>query len=193
MLPQNTVASVAVASAFLSPDNTAPNPLVDVERGGVALNDPSQGLNVQDWTCSIASNGVDVQLRPGSASPITVFSQGGIAELAFTFDQNMRPCIAYRVNDSVYLRWYDSVPQAYVTTEFTATRNPKLALDDKRTTQIALSSDIIFAYMRGNTVYYRQQRERFQTERIVRTGVPDGLALVRIGMGVNLRFQFEIA
>lgn len=193
MLPQNTVSSVAVSSAFLSPDISAPNPLLDYERGGIALNDPSQGLNVQDWTCFIAANGTDVQIRPGAAAPITIFSQGGIEELSFAFDQNMRVFIAYRVGDVSYLRWFDSVPQTYVTTSYAATRNPKLSLDDKRTTQIALNSDIIFAYMRGNTVYYRQQRERFQTERIVRSGVPDGLGLVRIGMGVNLRFQFEIA
>lgn len=193
MLPQNAVSSVAVPSTFLSPDNTPANRLIDIERGGIGLNDPSQGLNVQDWTCFVATNGTDVQVKPGSGSPITLFSQAGIEELAFAFDQNMRPCVAYRVADITYLRWFDSVPQTFVVTAFAATRNPKLALDDKRITQIATNSDIIFAYMRGNIVYYRQQRDRFQTERLVRSGVPDGLALVRIGMGQNLRFQFEIA
>jgi hypothetical protein len=193
MLPQNAVSSVAVPSTFLSPDNTASNRLIDIERGGIALNDPSQGLNVQDWTCFIAANGTDVQVKPDSGSPITLLSQGGIEELAFTFDQNMRPCVAYRVADIAYLRWFDSVSQTFAVTAFAATRNPKLALDDKRITQIAVNSDIIFAYMRGNIVYYRQQRDRFQIERLVRSGVPDGLALVRIGMGQNLRFQFEIA
>lgn len=193
MLPGNTASSVAVPSEFLSPDDQVSSPLIDFERGGLALNDSSLGLNYQNWSCFVASNGLDVQVQPQSGAPITLFQQAGIETLAFTFDQNMRPCVVYQIGLNTFLRWYDSVPAAYVTTMFSNMRDPKLALDDKRVTQLALNSDIIFAYITGSNLCYRQQRERFATERVLRTGLPASLGLKNVGMGRNLRLQFEIA
>jgi hypothetical protein len=193
MLPGNVASTVAVPSEFTPPDDQVSSPLIDFERGGLALNNPSLGLNYQNWSCFVAPNGLDVQVQAESGAPITIFQQAAIETLTFTFDQNMRPCVAYQIGDVVYLRWYDSVPQAFVVTAFANIRDPKLALDDKRITQLALNSDIIFAYISGTNLCYRQQRERFNTERVIRTGLPASLGLKNIGMGRNLRLQFEIA
>lgn len=193
MLPGNVASTVAVPSEFTPPDDQVSSPLIDFERGGLALNDPSLGLNYQNWSCFIAPNGLDVQVRPGAGAAITIFQQAGIETLTFTFDQNMRPCVAYQIGLITYLRWYDSFAEAYVTTPYSNIRDPKLTLDDKRITQLALNSDIVFAYISGTNLCYRQQRDRFNIERVIRTGLPASLGLKNVGMGRNLRLQFEIA
>ena len=49
-LPAGGLSSSVVAADLLEPDNwRRPSLLVDYELGGVALNDPSQGLQVQPW------------------------------------------------------------------------------------------------------------------------------------------------
>ena len=59
MLPGNVPSTVAVPSEFLSPDDQVSSPLIDFERGGVALNNSSLGLNYQNWSCFVATNGLD--------------------------------------------------------------------------------------------------------------------------------------
>jgi hypothetical protein len=48
---------------------------------------------------------------------------------------------------------------------------------------------VIFAYIRGDALYYRQQRDRYQQERLLAGSVPG--ALNKIGMNAENRFQFE--
>ena len=100
--------------------------------------------------------------------------------------------MAWRVdNGRIYLRWYDSQAAQYVTTDFGLGKNPRLTLDDKRQTQIG-NSDVIFAYIRDGSVYYRMQRDRFQTEYQIASGLASSLVLRNIGMATNWRLQFEL-
>lgn len=193
MLPGNVASSLAISSEFMPPDDGVTGPLIDYERGGIALNDPSQGLNVINWSCYVAANNQDVMVKPEGGSEILVFTQPGIERLSFAFDQNMRATVAYQIGANCYLRWYDSAIPGFTTTTFANVRDPRLSLDDKRPTQVALNSDIIFAYIRGEFLCYRQQRDRFLTEYVLRGFVQPNVHLRNIGMGENLRMQFELA
>ncbi len=129
-----------------------------------------------------------------AASYVRLFNQAGIVSLSFCFDQNMRPCVAYETSSGVFLRWYDSAVVNYVTTSWGATfRSPRVTLDDKRLTQFATRSDIIFAYIRGEFLCYRQQRDRFTTERVLQGGVGPNTKLNNVGMNRVLRLQFDLA
>lgn len=175
----------------MSPDNQGVGALYDYERGGVALNDPSQGLNVKDWVCFL--DGSDVRVQSDLDPSIVIFTQAGIVSLSFCFDQNMRPCVTYETSAGVFIRWYDSAIPNYVTTAFgTGLRNPRVCLDDKRLTQFALKSDIIFAYIRNGALCYRQQRDRFGTEYILQYGIANSIKLNNIGMNKVLRLQFDL-
>lgn len=189
MLPDNTHSSIAFGANYLAPDDRVTTPLVDWERGGIALNDASQGLLVRNWRCWL--NYIDVMLQAEGGSPVLLFQEVGITELAFCFDQNMRYSVAFVQAGVLKLRWYDSSVGAFVTSVFDEAVNPKLALDDKRATQIA-QSDMILAYIRGSTLYYRQQRDRFLVERVLRTDLYPNTKLKNIGMSKNLRLQFEL-
>lgn len=191
-LPNNVPSSIAVGGLYLSPDDLLTTPLVDYEQGGLALNDPSAGLQVQTWRCWWDKDDGWVYVQSDSGSPIQVIEDATITEISFAFDQNMRMALAYVAAGVLKLYWYDSTLPGYTTTTFADCRSPRVGLDDKRQNQLA-NSDVIFAYIKGDELCYRQQRDRYLTERVLRDGVQASLRLKNIGMSKNLRMQFELA
>ena len=190
MMPQNQRSEVPVLAGLLNVDVKLTSPLRDFEEGGVAIQDTSQGVLGYEWVCYVDDS--EVYVKRNDASAVLVFVQPEIQEISFTFDQNMRPAFAYQLaNGNVYLRWYDSLTSSYRTDNFGVGRNPRLSMDDKRTAMSSLS-DIIFGYIRDDSLYYRQQRDRFGTERLLRDGIPRITKLKNIGMTRNLRLLFEL-
>lgn len=189
MLPQNRASTLPIPGLSQPGDDARSVLLVDQELGGVAINDASQGLSVQLWTISYA--GVNVTLTSQSGSSSVLFSAAAITELALSFDQNMRPTVAYRQGGNVFLRWWDTTEAAYVVTDFGPGFSPRLCLDDRRPSQIG-NSDVIFAYIRSGALYYRQQRDRYEVERMLRNELPPSTRLKSVGMNRNWRLQFEL-
>lgn len=196
MLPTNAPSTFPIPGLFLSPDDRVPSSLMDYERGGIAISDPSLGLDVQDWVCWYES--LEVRLSPLEGAREVLFTRAGINHLSFSFDQNMRPVVAFTEGDTTSLWWYDGTVPGFVFTSFgTGIISPRVAIDDRRVAS-ASTSDVIFAYIRydaGTTSYalcYRQQRDRYEVERVLRTGLSSKTRLKNIGMASNLRFQFEL-
>lgn len=190
MLPNNTPSVIPLQSPFLSPDDRKTTVLSDYERGGVGMNDASQGLTARNWRCWLDGFYVRAQAE-GDPNVYTLFAEDQINELAFCFDQNMRWAVAYTLPDVMKLRWYDTMTGDYTVSIFPLGRNPKLAMDDKRAMHMD-TNDIIFAYIRDSTVYYRVQRDRFEIEYVAKTGLFPRTRLNNIGMNNRLRFQFEL-
>ncbi len=185
-LPDNQVSATPVPSLMAGARGLGVTPMVDYEDGGIAIQDPSQGLLVQRWRARLI--GEQVIVDAPSVPEFVLFEGAGITEISMTFDQNMRPCLAYVQGGRAKLWWFDSVPGEQVITELAEdVITPRVALDDKRPTQSA-NSDIILAYVRGGALYYRQQRERFQTERLLDAGPHAGV--IKIGLDKGLRLQF---
>lgn len=191
MLPDNVESSISFGGIYLPPDERVTTPVVDYELGGVALNDATQGLLVRGWKATL--DGYTVKLQAdGSATVHNLFDDVNITALSLAFDQNMRWSVGYIGDGVLKLNWYDSSINERVTSSFGADNQyPKMALDDKRHESL-LTSDIILAYIRNNTLYYRQQRDRFLTERALRTNLFPGTKLKNIGLNKNLRLQFEL-
>lgn len=190
-IPLNRASTFPVQGTILEPDSLVTRPTIDFEDGGVAVQDTSQGLSGYTWTCFI--RGLDIVLQRVGQPEAVLFQTSGVEEVGLAFDQNMRPAVAVKKADgTLLLRWYDSQVQQYVQTPFGTGRCPRLTLDDKRI-EMALTSDILFAYIREDgALCYRQQRDRFNTERVLSTGVPDVIRLKNVGMGTNWRIQFEL-
>ena len=175
----------------MEPDNLPFRRLVSHERGGVAINDPSQGMDVQNWR--LESDGSLVRLFSELGSPIELFPDSGIQQLSLSFDQNMRKIIAIEHEaGGVDLIWYDTLVALEVTSPFAGIRSPVLSLDDKRKSQSG-TSDVIFGYIRNsdNMLCYRQQRERFTVEHEL-TQLDARSRLRNLGMTTKLRMQFEV-
>ena len=186
-LPEPLLITNTVTTPFLYP-RSKNYPLTESwDNGGVALNDPSQDLTKYVWQAWTDGTTITVK-RDDLDTYHVVLMDSNITEIDLTFDQNMRPCIAYVANGISKLYWYDAQQAMQVIDEYPAIRNPHVSLDDKRRFNVS-QSDIIFAYQKGNTLCYRVQRERFTIERVLATNTAKRL-LWRIGMGRNNRFLF---
>lgn len=189
MLPEDRSSSISFGGIYLPPDERNTSPLVDYEIGGLAINNAAGGLMQRVWKSWV--DGVNVMLQPEGGEPILLFTAVDITELALAFDQNMQWSIGYIQAGLLKLRWFDSLAGGYTTSVFTTARNPRMTLDDKRP-QTLSRSDVILAYLRDNSLYYRQQRDRFLIERELRDNIYPGMRLKSIGMNKNLRLQFEL-
>ncbi|PLT21147.1 hypothetical protein [Psychrobacter sp. MES7-P7E] len=186
-LPKPLLIDDTVTTPFLYPRSKS-YPLTESwDNGGVALSDPSEDLLKYTWYAWTDGTTITVK-RDDLDTYHVVLMDSNITEIDLTFDQNMRPCIAYVANGISKLYWYDTQQAKQVIDEYPDIRNPRVSLDDKRRFNVA-NSDIIFAYQKGDTLCYRVQRERFSLERVLATNSKRRI-LWRIGMGRNNRFLF---
>lgn len=191
MLPDHVLSTEPIAAQFNFPRNIPKRPLLDYEFGGVDLNDATEGLQVKVWKGEYIEG--QVVLSASGVAPVAVLTIAGLKDFSFTFDQNMRVAVAYELEaGGSHFYWYDTTISAYTTLNLAAgTITPLCCLDDKRELQIP-SSDIILAYCRAGALYFREQRDRYQTEYLLHSAVGDR-GLIQIGMNRVWRMQFMIA
>ena len=199
-MPENSLSTTPVIDEFLPPDDKSRRDLLDYEIGGVALYDTSLGSKFQNWTMTY--DGASVIVTPDNAGPTPLFAMAGITECSLTFDQNMNPFIAYMVGGLSYIWWYDSEVATQVHTQLpVGATKPRCALDDKREIE-SDTSDVVLAYMMGNALYTREQRERFgvvantmttpdAAEYLMESNIPEEWTFYRIGMGYGNRLLFS--
>lgn len=190
MIPENRESSWPMNALYLAPDNDPGiNLLVDYERGGIDVNDPSEGLRVKPWQFYFDGDGIFCTAE--DVVPFLILETTGVTELSGSFDQNMRPCVAYMKDNECHLNWWDTWTSSRQDDVFVEQRSPRLTLDDKRSSQFG-NSDVIFGYMRGQSLCYRQQRDRYTIERVLRTDLPEDIRLKNIGMMSNWRLKFNL-
>lgn len=202
-LPNNTLSSEAHLSAFLGSRGASVDPLLDYEDGGIDFNDPSEGHNYQWWRARVV-DGTSIVVDAKFVPEHVLYTGTDITEVSLTFDQNMRPCLAFVERGRGYIQWYDPVESRQIKTSLDRSAiTPRVTLDDKRSSQ-ASNSDIVLAYLIDGTLRTRQQRDRFNTEYDPTEGVPEPIrtqyrqqiaqatGLVKIGMGHNLRVLFQL-
>lgn len=192
-LPENRLSIEPARAPFIGARAFPTSKIVDYEDGGVGIQDVSEGLLFQRWRALLFNPGQSdsyVQLDAPSVTPFALVSLPGLTEISISFDQLMQPTLAYVQDGIAYLRWYDSAAAEYVTDTIGAgIITPRVSLDDKRyiASNGYQSSDVILAYVKGGNLYYRQQRDRYTIERLLKTGVKP---LIKIGFNRGLRFQF---
>lgn len=192
-LPENKLSDIPVLAPMLTPDDLPFDHFLSYEKGGIDLKDPTQGLQVRDWLCYYSESTGKFILRSEPDKEYTILEDlYDVQSMDFTFDQNMNFILTYELPNLVCkLHWFDAETQDYVISTFTGCRSPRLTLDDKRQ-QTLLFSDILFLYIKENgDLMFRQQRDRYMTERILRGGFPADQHLLRIGMTKNFRVQFN--
>lgn len=193
MMPDNVLSSQPVPTRFFGARSLAVSKTVDYEDGGIAIQDPSRGLNYQRWKAILRESGRStsyVLMSAPNTPEFVVASIPNMTEFSFTFDQNMQPTIAYVAGGASYLRWFDSTISGFTVTNLGAgVITPRVTYDDKRTlaTNGYQTSDVILAYVRDGNLYTRMQRDRYGVEYLQETGVKP---LVKIGFSRGLRLQF---
>lgn len=191
MLPQEVLSSELVDGPFEYPRNVPRAPLIDYEYGGVAIQDPTLGLMFQVWKGEYTEGAI--MLSAQNVAPFAVVTAANVVDFGFTFDQNMQPFVAYELaNGTVFFRWFDGTVPGFVTTQLPAgSACPRCTLDDKRLSQTA-ASDIILAYVRAGSLFFRAQRDRYEDEYTLSTEI-GASRLLQIGMNRRLRMQFQLS
>jgi hypothetical protein len=193
MMPDNTLSTQVISSRFVGAKSLSVTKTVDYEDGGVDIQDISGGLLFQRWRARLFRAGTDesyIMLDAPIVPEFAVLTLPYLEEMSFSFDQSMRPAIAYVQDGVSFLWWYDSTIPGMATTEIgDDVVTPRLSFDDKRTigSQGFLISDLILAYVRGGNLYMRMQRDRFEDEYLL---AEDVTPLIKIGMNRGLRLQF---
>ncbi|NCC40475.1 MAG: hypothetical protein EOM21_13665 [Gammaproteobacteria bacterium] len=195
MIPGNALSTSLAVAPVIPPDDLFDwcRPRTDWEFGGVAVGDPTQGFQVYHWR--VRAQGTDAVLdvpdQP-SIEPVTLFtSTYSIAEIGLSFDQNMNPSIAYYENGRAKFWYFNTdTSQREILLLPEGSISPRCFMDDKRPTQTG-SSDILLLYLRDGALYYRQQRDRYLTERWLRD-TPDAIGIARCGMTYGKRVQIEL-
>lgn len=169
--PDNVLSTVPIPGAFIGSGAAAVlDRTRDYEEGPIAEQDPSQGLNYQEWRSYIQDN--KIWLESDNSSPRVVYEgTGELTDISIAFNQNGDTHYAYVEDGVAKLYYYDTLTAQFDTLTLPpGTRTPKITLDDKRLTQTS-NSDIILSYIKAdNGLYYRQQRDRFQIERLLHPG-----------------------
>lgn len=184
----------APIGSFLEPDNRIREILTeDFERGSASLNNPTGGLLQDNWR--VYSIGTNIYLNKLLAdNPKLIFTTSiEPTEVNFAFDSNMKPQVVYVEGGQVKFRWFDSVLEDYTTTVYTGIISPRLSLDDKRPLQ-GSNRDILLLYIKTGSplkLCYRQQRDRYETERELYDLPDNTIRLGRFGKADTNRVQIE--
>ena len=185
-LPQNAVSPTATYSEFMPPKNVPYAPLVSLHYGGVALNDSSQGRLVDIWTFSLSGN--DVQVARTIGAPTVLFTRAGITHLSGAFDSNMQPVVVFKDGTGCFIWYFDSLAGSFIFKAVAGASSIQCATDDLREFNSS-QSDVVAVYLRAGAVYWRQQRNRYDTE--YTAGTATG-TVTRVGMNQGVRFQIEV-
>lgn len=184
MIPNHTFTVLPVPSPYLWGAEIRSTAVESWEQGGVGISDPSGGLTYQLWHGRLELPTGTVLLSAPNTPEFVLYSEAGITQMDFSFDQNMKPCLAFTKNGHCFFWWYNTVNLQYETIDLGPdARTPVVLMDDKRDLLLG-TSDIILFYLRSGRLYYREQRDRFTIEydstiaginRILRVGFTEGL------------------
>lgn len=196
MMPDNVLSSQAIVAGSVDPVKSPGDFLVDWERGGIGLNDPSQGLLVQVWKLEVERDDVDIArwnffLSAPSFPKTQVYYANDVVEASLAFDQNMHPFISFVAAGVTKIWWYDTTLPGQTTTALgTDFRSPRCLVDEKRPWHTDIS-DINLWYVRGSNLCVRYQRDRFLVEYVMKSIGPEA-ELVSVAMSTAQRLQIRV-
>lgn len=189
MIPLHTFMLAPPSSPYLWGAELLSKDTESWEMGGVGISDPSGGLTYQMWHGVLETDTGTVLLDAPNTPQFVLYSEAGITQMDFSFDQNMKPCLAFTQNGVAKFWWYNTANLQYETIILPGAMTPLTLLDDKREGLLG-SSDIILFYLREGRLYYREQRDRFTVE--YDSGISGVRRLIRVGFTEGLRVQLAV-
>lgn len=193
VMPDNELSTTPVPTSYVGARALSVTGTVDYEDGGVAIQDVTEGLLFQRWRARLFRAGtVDsyVLLDAPTVSEFVAFEQENMTEISFSFDQSMRPAIAFVQEGVAKLWWYDTSVHDMVITEIGEdVITPRITFDDKRFlgSRGFFVSDLVLGYVLDDNLYMRIQRDRFTIPYLL---AEDVKPLIKIGFSRGLRLQF---
>lgn len=206
MIPENRLSTEPVPGRLIHDLGVETSPVLDYKPGGIAIQDPTRGLDYQIWRGRVFSPNTDQSriVIDGRFSPeYEILQYPYIFEFNFSFDFNMRPMAVFLANETLevggqevpvqncYLYWFDNTLGDFDLIFLgSVIRTPKLLIDDPRMEESNFYSlsDVCLFYWNNGNLYVRYLRDRFTEEHLLKRNVP---YIQRIGMNEYYRLQFE--
>lgn len=200
MIPNQTLIQPPVSPfVFVPPDGNTIDALNDWQLGGNGIQDPSLGLEVQNWQLTVMGSALTTQVYVSAPNtpPTLMFSRPNITWARLTFDQNMNPMIAFVDQGGPTFWWFSPFTLSQIfTTLPPGTTTPCCTMDDKRALATRLGiNDVILAYIKNNSLFYRQQRDQYSIEYALLANVQNIVpnpTVYKIGMNEGGRLMFKI-
>lgn len=203
MIPGGKFTTEPDVSPYRPPLDLPYDPLNQIVWGGKALFDPSEGRMVKYWQVSY-SNG-DINVFPvGGPVEFTLSLTGWdifawdskewdpdsieiqVDSVSLAFDPAMRPVIGWQSGTDSNMYYFDGTQ--YIILTITNTTSSRVFLDDPRDFN-TLGSDVMIAYTKNNKLFYRQERENYEDEKLI--GSTEKF-LIKAGLNTGNRLQFEL-
>jgi hypothetical protein len=190
MIPQQRLSSVDLIAPFLYPF-PRDDPFTDFEQGGIGIQDPSAGLNVQLWKLRYDDVTGEFLLSAPTFPESVQFVRFDVSYVSLSFDSNMNPFISFTESGVSKFWWFNTLSgqQEFENTLIASASSPYATLDDRRVLEDTSRDNLLF-YVRSGNLYFRAQRDRYLIEYLLKTGIT-GEVLVA-GMGTNLRMQIIV-
>lgn len=186
MIPGNNFTPTPIISTFQPPYDEPYTALSQNVLGGIALNNSSQGRQYRTW--NVTYTGGNIEVRPVGNSIAFTLPAVDVQTVSLAFDNNMGVVIAWKTTGGANLYYYDTLTSQYITRFFSGVLSCRVCVDDARDFYTA-NSDVIFGYTLGADLYYRQQRDRYDTQYNIGPSVK---RLIRMAPNVGNRLQFEL-
>ena len=207
MLPGNTLSSSPVPEEFLYDMGVEFSPVLDYKAGGIALQDPTKGLDYQIWRGRLINpetNNSTIILDGRFSPEHILITYPNMYEFNFTFDFSMRPMAVFLAKEiqmvgnqeqefkNCYLYWFDNTLGRYDLIFLgNVIRTPKILIDDPREEESNFYSlsDVCLFYWESGNLYVRYLRDRFTERYLLKRNVP---YIDRVGMNKSYRMQWDM-
>lgn len=186
MIPGGEFTVVPIVSDFNPPLDEPYNPLNQKVWGGVALNDGSLGRMVRYW--EVSYDGTNINVNPEGDPVVFFIAQSNVESVSLGFDASMSPILGWQSAGTSNVYFYNGITSSYQTTTISGTTSCRVFLDDPRDFNAA-DSDVMIAYTKNNTLYYRQQRDNYTIEYTIGATVK---LLTKAGLNTVNRLQFQL-
>ena len=187
MKPQ--LSTAPTVQPFLAPNDIVKGAMNDWSRGGAVLNSAQGDLNVKSWEFTFDSSTFEFK---ANGQPVYTHTDANIIWLSGTFDQNMRPTLAYTETDgSSTLYFYNAQIAAFDKLALGQVTTPFVSMDDIRLPEGGIN-DVILTYIKNGSICTRIQRDRFTIEYTLVSGLAPGSKIRRFGMTQGLRLRWEL-
>jgi hypothetical protein len=186
MIPGGNFTTIPVVTALQPPYDLPYDPVSQIVPGGIALSDPSEGRLYQNW--EISYDGANINIKPVLSSVVFTLPMPGVLTVSLAFDNNMGLAFAWQTLAGSNLYYFDTDLSAYTTKIFPGTTSCRVCVDEPRDYYNA-DSDVMIGYTRSNTLYYRQQRDKYNIEYTVGA---TNRTLRKMAPSLGNRLQFEL-
>ena len=197
MLPQDVLSTTSVYGPFRFPYNVISTSLECYCKGGIAIQDPSHGIEWQLWKGEcFRKTGKIVLTTDRNNQHVELLSvpPNTVSYFRFAFDVNMRWTAITRTDSrELTLHWFDSALGAYTSTLLGVVDSCHLCYDDSRDLTATLGhGDMILTYIKGTSLYVRYQRDRFSIERLLTSTLEPDLIVTNFGLSEQCRLQWRM-